>query len=164
MRQAHYRIGVAALSHLRAFDQSQLRAITGYDKEILLGPRKHSQVESTKGEKLKINQTQLKRPDVNPKHDWYSYEVWISWAVDTICDWPENLFQGQSTGDGGGNKVDIPKSLYTTPALQQRVQEARTKLKEFIQGLDVEHEIGDAPPIMYEEYIPGEDEWYLPYP
>ncbi|KAJ3920583.1 hypothetical protein F5877DRAFT_77001 [Lentinula edodes] len=115
-------------------------------------------------EKLKINQTQLKRPDVNPKHDRYSYEVWISWAVDTICDWPENLFQGQSTGDGGGNKVDIPKNLYTTPALQQRVQEARTKLKEFIQGLDVEHEIGDAPPIMYEEYIPGEDEWYLPYP
>ncbi|KAJ3792593.1 hypothetical protein GGU11DRAFT_858323 [Lentinula aff. detonsa] len=112
---------------------------------------------------LKVDQVQLKRPDVNPEHDRHSYDVWISWAVDTICDWPENLFQGQSAGDGGGNKVDVPKTLYTTPALQQRVEEARVNLKNAIRGLDVGHEIGDALPVMYEEYIPGEDEWFLPY-
>ncbi|KAJ3823315.1 hypothetical protein F5880DRAFT_1612986 [Lentinula raphanica] len=113
---------------------------------------------------LKVDQTQLKRPDVNPEHDRHSYDVWISWAVDTICDWPENLFQGRSTGDGGGNKIDVPDSMLTTPALRQRVEEARVNLKKAIQGLDVGHEIGDALPVMYEEYIPGEDEWYLPYP
>jgi hypothetical protein len=115
----------------------------------------------------------------NAKDDRFTYDKWISWAVDTICDWPENLFQADSSGDGGGNKADIPNLKTSAPALVQRIGEAAQNLKKYIQGeynnpaikkadliydqsgLSIEHEIGDAPPIAYEEYIPGEDEWFL---
>ncbi|KAJ3784266.1 hypothetical protein GGU11DRAFT_858315 [Lentinula aff. detonsa] len=107
-------------------------------------------------------QIKLKRPTSPPENDQLSYDEWFSWAMDTICDWPKNLFQGPSAGDGGGTRVDLPAQVGTTPALKQRVQEAREELAMYIKGLSVEPNIGDDPPKTYEIYVPGPEEYYIP--
>lgn len=33
---------------------------------------------------------------------------WINWALEAICDYPDNIFYGPGTGDGAGTKVDEP--------------------------------------------------------
>ncbi|KAJ3709995.1 hypothetical protein DFJ43DRAFT_1172264 [Lentinula guzmanii] len=107
-------------------------------------------------------QIKLKRPTSPPEYDQLSYDEWFSWAMDTICDWPKNLFQGPSAGDGGGTRVDLPAQVGTTPALKQRVQEAREELAMYIKGLSVEPNIGNDPPKTYEIYVPGPEEYYIP--
>ncbi len=43
----------------------------------------------------------LREPKPEPGANRYSYDIWVSWAVDSICDWSQNLFQAPSVGDGG---------------------------------------------------------------
>lgn len=88
-------------------------------------------------EKLDIDKSAFNEPVDDPSEDRRRYDIWVSWAVDTICDWPNNLFQGESTGDGAGRKIDIPSDVNTTPAMRGRVEEARMTLKEFIKGLQL---------------------------
>lgn len=58
------------------------------------------------------------------------YDQWISWAMGLVCDWPENLFSGQSTGDGSGQEVDWPENRVTS----DRVRKAAEKMKFWIYG------------------------------
>jgi hypothetical protein len=58
------------------------------------------------------------------------YEQWVSWAVGLICDWPENLFCGESSGDGNGKKTDWPINMATS----DRVRKAAEKMRYYIYG------------------------------
>ncbi|KAJ4470789.1 hypothetical protein J3R30DRAFT_3408064 [Lentinula aciculospora] len=115
-------------------------------------------------DKLEINRQQFKIPDADPENDQYSYDKWMTWALETICDWPDNLFQGPSAGDGAGTKIDMPSEVpgQTTPGLRQRVEGARLKLGKYIKGLDINLYEVDDPPMEHEKYVPTEDEWYMP--
>ena len=41
----------------------------------------------------------------------YAAMAWISWAMEAICDYPDNIYYGRGTGDGGGTLVDVPLGL-----------------------------------------------------
>jgi hypothetical protein len=41
----------------------------------------------------------------------YAAMAWISWAMEAICDYPDNIYYGRGTGDGGGSLVDVPLGL-----------------------------------------------------
>jgi hypothetical protein len=58
------------------------------------------------------------------------YDQWVSWAVGLICDWPENLFCGPSSGDGNGKKTDWPLHQATS----DRVRKAAEKMRYYIYG------------------------------
>ncbi|KAK7446727.1 hypothetical protein VKT23_014423 [Stygiomarasmius scandens] len=105
-------------------------------------------------------QETLKKPlNIDPEHDRHSYDLWISWAVDAICDWPKNMFQGDSTGDGGGRKVDRPN---VGTALQDRLREAREALGD-PKGLKLNTDTNaiDEPPFGIDDY--NDDDWFMPY-
>ena len=36
--------------------------------------------------------------------------AWVSWALEAICDYPDNIYYGSGSGDGAGTLVDLPKS------------------------------------------------------
>ena len=35
-------------------------------------------------------------------------KAWINWALEAICDFPDNIFYGPGTDDGRGTLVDVP--------------------------------------------------------
>ncbi|KAJ0121456.1 hypothetical protein J7T55_008620 [Diaporthe amygdali] len=98
------------------------------------------------------------------------YEQWVSWAVGLICDWPENLFCGESSGDGNGKKTDWP----TRSATSDRVRKAAEIMRYFIYDLSIgPYHIHNEPTnelfatnlITDETYEPdplGDESW-LPY-
>ena len=45
---------------------------------------------------------------LDPQSNRAAFDAWVTWAVESICDWPDNLFRWPSAGDGGGTKVDKP--------------------------------------------------------
>ncbi|KAI1845405.1 hypothetical protein JX265_005266 [Neoarthrinium moseri] len=78
----------------------------------------------------------MRRPVPTPSKSRFDYDAWISWAVDLICDWPQNLFQGVSGDDGGGTKLDEP-SMQESPELRGRLCRAALQLKATIPGLRI---------------------------
>lgn len=76
----------------------------------------------------------LHQPANSPDTNRYIYDTWVSWAVDLICDWPWNLFEGDSEGDGRGTKLDVPSLEQTTVHLRERLCKAALLLKLAIPG------------------------------
>ncbi|KAJ3885950.1 hypothetical protein GG344DRAFT_82192 [Lentinula edodes] len=99
--------------------------------------------------------------DADPENDLFSYDKWMYWALETICDWPKNLFQGLSAGDGAGTKVDISsdKPGDTTPALKKLVWNWGSI---FMVCLNIGLYDVDDPLADHEKYEPAENEWYMP--
>lgn len=56
-----------------------------------------------------------------------AFDGWYSWAVEAICDWAQNIYQGVSYGDHAGTCVDMPTPPYK-PELKDRLEYARQKL------------------------------------
>jgi hypothetical protein len=38
----------------------------------------------------------------------FSMNTWISWALEAICDFPDNIYYGPGSGDGNGTVLDVP--------------------------------------------------------
>jgi hypothetical protein len=74
------------------------------------------------------------QPANSPDTNRYIYDTWVSWAVDLICDWPLNLFEGDSESDGRGKKLDVPKLDQTRVSFQRRLCKAAFLLKLTIPG------------------------------
>ena len=80
----------------------------------------------------------------HPNYTILAYDVWVDWAINSILDWPLNMFYGKGEGDHAGTWLDIPtvdndkKGLITTAiaaAQYKRVQGAMAMLKDIIPGL-----------------------------
>jgi hypothetical protein len=46
-------------------------------------------------------------------HTWHlgnrtAMTFWIKWALKAICKYPNNIYYGQSSGDGARTRVDVP--------------------------------------------------------
>jgi len=54
-----------------------------------------------------------------------SYDMFIDWAINALCNWQENLFYGNGSGDNGGTTVDTP----TNANQRQRVEHAAQQLQ-----------------------------------
>lgn len=48
--------------------------------------------------------------------------LWVTWALEAICDYPDNIFFGPGTGDKQGTKIDLPTDPTKGPAQLARVQ------------------------------------------
>ena len=68
-----------------------------------------------------------------------AYDSWYSWAVEAICDWPRNLYQGASHGDHDGQTVDMPTQPYSM-ALQDRLDGARLAMADYF-GLSTAYRV-----------------------
>lgn len=74
---------------------------------------------------------------VDPTQSKIDYNTWFSWAFDAICDWPANLFRGESHGDHKGTALDMP--IDYSDALKQRLDAARHKLRDAI-GINIDYQ------------------------
>lgn len=77
----------------------------------------------------------------NPAATRRGYDIWIDWAVSSICQWQKNIFYGPGTGDGGGTKIDIPQGPVNGAAQKIRVIEAGKQLQQVLPTLSLDDEI-----------------------
>ncbi|ORY17163.1 hypothetical protein BCR34DRAFT_634548 [Clohesyomyces aquaticus] len=82
-----------------------------------------------------------KMPFFEPTQSRYDFNEWYTYAWETICDWPNNLFMGPSFGDEGGRVIDVPKN--PSAKLEQRLYEARL---EYHHALGVHVDLGQNGP------------------
>ncbi|KAI0074656.1 hypothetical protein K474DRAFT_1665185 [Panus rudis PR-1116 ss-1] len=86
-----------------------------------------------------------KMPYLDPKHSQKDFNDWYNYVFESICDWPNNLFLGPAEGDNRGRDVDVP--INPSPALQKRLEDARTTYKNALQ-LKVDPEDKFDPNVM----------------
>ena len=61
-------------------------------------------------------------------HTRMGSSAWTTWALEAICDYPDNIFYGPGMGDGSGTKVDIPTGATKVQQLQ-RVRAGAVRLR-----------------------------------
>ncbi|RDB26573.1 hypothetical protein Hypma_005658 [Hypsizygus marmoreus] len=66
------------------------------------------------------------------------FDTFVTWACESICDWPGNQWLGQGTGDGNGTRIDNPVQGSAHFAnLTQRLAASDVTLGNAIPTLDV---------------------------
>ena len=64
---------------------------------------------------------------IDPQHNRVGFDAWVTWVVEAICDWPQNIYRWPtSTGDAAGTAVDTPTGA--PAALTTRLGNAATAL------------------------------------
>lgn len=58
----------------------------------------------------------------------YEMSGWINWALEAICDYPDNIFYGPGTGDSGGKCVDEPYGAAISAEQLSRVKKGAALL------------------------------------
>lgn len=76
---------------------------------------------------------------LNPTTSRIAFDAWFSWACESICDWPQNLFRHDSYGDHKGTALDMPKKPYSDQ-LKTRLDGARKKLQDAL-GISIEYQV-----------------------
>jgi hypothetical protein len=70
---------------------------------------------------------------VDPEASRVNFDMWVTWAMEEICDWPDNIFRWDySSGDRGGTAIDDPWDDFhqsVPPGLVQRLRDARHLLQ-----------------------------------
>ena len=59
-----------------------------------------------------------------------NYDVWVERSIEAICEWRQNIYQGQGKGDGQGTRLDYPTSMTIGERQFDRVKQAANKLVE----------------------------------
>lgn len=79
---------------------------------------------------LGVNRREFGEPVEDAWESRVRFDAWVSWALHTICGYPDNLFQGDSSGDGRGAFVDDP----SRDDIMNRVERGARVLKHIIVG------------------------------
>lgn len=67
--------------------------------------------------------------NLDPRLNVPAFNAWLSWAVDYICDWPDNIYRWPSAGDGRGTQIDVPNGD-APAALTNRLTDAANTLNQ----------------------------------
>ena len=87
---------------------------------------------------LKIDPDEYLKLGGEPVDSRRNYDVWVDWAISSICQWHFNIFYGPGTGDGGGSKIDQPTGQINGAKQKARVEKAAAHLQANLKLLSLE--------------------------
>jgi hypothetical protein len=94
---------------------------------------------------LKLEEDEFLKRYADPMENRMAFDIWLDWAVGSICDWKENIYYGDGEGDHAGSELDKPTGPKKA-AIATRVEAAAETLAKVISGLSIEQRVNLTDP------------------
>lgn len=89
---------------------------------------------------LKLKEDEFLKKYANPMENRMAFDIWLDWAVGSICDWKDNIYYGEGAGDHAGNELDTPTGPNKAD-IATRVEAASKTLADMIPHLSIEQKV-----------------------